>query len=221
MEVIRLENVWKVYKEGVETVALRGVDLSIEEGEYVSIMGPSGSGKSTLMHIMGLLDTPTRGKVYIEGRDVSRMNEDERARIRRKKIGFVFQAYNLIPSLTAVENVELPLLLDGVPREERRKVAVSLLERMGLGNRLHYYPNQLSGGQQQRVAIARALANDPRIILADEPTGNLDTKTGRKILDLFKELHEEGRTLVVVTHDPEVAREAERIVKIRDGRLVE
>ena len=221
MEVIRLENVWKVYREGVETVALRGVDLSIEEGEYVSIMGPSGSGKSTLMHIMGLLDTPTKGKVYIEGRDVSRMSEDERARIRRKKIGFVFQAYNLIPSLTAVENVELPLLLDGVPREERRKVAVSLLERMGLGNRLHYYPNQLSGGQQQRVAIARALANDPRIILADEPTGNLDTKTGRKILDLFKELHEEGRTLVVVTHDPEVAREAERIVKIRDGRLVE
>ncbi len=219
MEVIRLENVWKVYKEGVETVALRGINLSVEEGEYVSIMGPSGSGKSTLMHIMGLLDTPTKGRVYIEGKDVSRMKEDERAKIRRRKIGFVFQAYNLIPSLTAMENVELPLLLDGVPKERRRRIAISLLERMGLGNRLEYYPNQLSGGQQQRVAIARALANDPKIILADEPTGNLDTKTGRKILDLFKELHEEGRTLVVVTHDPEVAKEAERIVKIRDGKV--
>lgn len=221
MEVLRLEGVWKVYGDGVKTVALRDINLTIERGEYVSIMGPSGSGKSTLLHIMGLLDTPTRGRVLLEGKDVSRYSDDQRSLLRRRKLGFVFQAYNLIPSLTAVENAELPLLLDGVPKEKRRKLAVELLTKMGLGERLHHYPNQLSGGQKQRVAIARALINSPSIILADEPTGNLDSKAGEIILDLFDRIHQEGRTLVVVTHEEYVADRAERIIRIKDGRLIE
>ncbi len=220
MEVIRLEDVWKVYGTEVRVEALRGVDLSVEEGEFIAIMGPSGSGKSTLLHIMGLLDTPTRGRVFVLGREASRLSDDERALLRRESIGFVFQQYNLSPSLTALENVELPMLFAGVPPEKRRKRAVELLEAVGLGDRLHHYPNQLSGGQQQRVAIARALANNPHIILADEPTGNLDTKTGRRILEVFRELNERGKTVVIVTHDPEVAEAAEKIVKIRDGKIV-
>ncbi len=221
-EVVRLEDVWKVYGKGEAAVtALKGIDLTIHRGEYVAIMGPSGSGKSTLMHIMGLLDTPTKGKVYVGGRDVSWLGEDERALLRRNYIGFVFQTYNLIPTLTAMENVELPMIFAGVPERERKRRARELLEKVGLGDRVNHLPSQLSGGQQQRVAIARALANDPDLILADEPTGNLDSKTGERILDMFDELHDEGRTLVIVTHDEEVAKRAERIVRIRDGKIEE
>ncbi len=221
MGVIELENVWKVYINGVKTPVLKGITLNIEEGEYVSIMGPSGSGKSTLLNIMGLLDSPTEGRVILKGMDVSRLDENSKAEIRRKYIGFVFQSFNLIPSLTALENVELPLLFEGVPKKKRERIAIKLLNEVGLGNRMYYYPNQLSGGQQQRVAIARALANDPVVILADEPTGNLDSATGEKILNLFDSLHDRGKALVVVTHDIEVAERAERVVKIKDGRLIE
>ncbi len=220
--IIEVRDVWKIYGEGdAQVFALRGVTLSIEKGDFIAIMGPSGSGKSTLMHILGLLDTPTKGKVIIKGKDVSTLSEDERALIRRKTVGFVFQQYNLSPSLNALENVELPMLFAGVPKEQRRKRAKELLEMMGLGHRLYHYPNQLSGGQQQRVAIARALANDPEVILADEPTGNLDTKTGERIIELFKDLHRKGKTIVIVTHDPDVASAAEKIVHIRDGKILE
>ncbi len=220
--IIEVRDVWKIYGEGdAQVFALRGVTLSIEKGDFIAIMGPSGSGKSTLMHILGLLDTPTKGKVIIKGKDVSTLSEDERALIRRKTVGFVFQQYNLSPSLNALENVELPMLFAGVPKEQRRKRAKELLEMVGLGHRLYHYPNQLSGGQQQRVAIARALANDPEVILADEPTGNLDTKTGERIIELFKDLHRKGKTIVIVTHDPDVASAAEKIVHIRDGKILE
>ncbi len=209
---------WKVYKMGsVEVEALRGVSLKIERGEFVAIMGPSGSGKSTLMNIMGLLDTPTRGKVYLMGRDVSRLGEDELAEIRGKTVGFVFQRFNLLPYLTALENVLLPTLFLGEKREDRAR---ELLEAVGLGHRIHHLPSQLSGGEQQRVAIARALINDPEIILADEPTGNLDSKTGKQIMEIFRDLHKKGKTLILVTHDEEVAGYAERVVRIRDGRIL-
>ena len=218
MEALRLEKVWKVYKMGsVEVEALRGVSLKIERGEFVAIMGPSGSGKSTLMNIMGLLDTPTRGKVYLMGRDVSRLGEDELAEIRGKTVGFVFQRFNLLPYLTALENVLLPTLFLGEKREDRAR---ELLEAVGLGHRIHHLPSQLSGGEQQRVAIARALINDPEIILADEPTGNLDSKTGKQIMEIFRDLHKKGKTLILVTHDEEVAGYAERVVRIRDGRIL-
>lgn len=220
MALISARDVWKIYGEGdAATYALRGVSLDIEPGEFMAIVGPSGSGKSTLMHIIGLLDTPTRGNVFVKGRDVSTLSDDERAILRRKTIGFVFQQYNLSPSLNALENVELPMIFAGVPKKERRKRAKELLELVGLGHRLYHYPNQLSGGQQQRVAIARALANDPEVILGDEPTGNLDTKTGEKILKIFKDLKRMGKTIVIVTHDPDIAEEAEKIVKIRDGKI--
>lgn len=218
--MLELIDIWKIYRGGVETVALKGINIKIEDGEYVAIMGPSGSGKSTLLHIMGLLDTPTKGKVVLDRTDVSTLSENERAVIRRRKIGFVFQAFNLVPHLTVIENVELPLLLDGVPRAERRRRAAKMLEEVGLSHRLYHYPSQLSGGQKQRVAIARALINNPSIILADEPTGNLDSKTGEVILNMFDKLHEDGHTLVVVTHDPEVAKRAERVIKIKDGVVV-
>lgn len=220
MALISARDVWKIYGEGdAATYALRGVSLDIEPGEFMAIVGPSGSGKSTLMHIIGLLDTPTRGNVFVKGRDVSTLSDDERAILRRKTIGFVFQQYNLSPSLNALENVELPMIFAGVPKKERRKRAKELLELVGLGHRLYHYPNQLSGGQQQRVAIARALANDPEVILGDEPTGNLDTKTGEKILKIFKDLKRMGKTIVIVTHDQDIAEEAEKIVKIRDGKI--
>ena len=220
MNVIEVRNVWKIYGRGeAETVALRGVSLAIKKGEFVAIMGPSGSGKSTLMHIIGLLDTPTKGKVLIKGRDVSMLSENQRAILRRKTVGFVFQQYTLSPSLTALENVELPMIFAGVPRDVRRKRAKKLLEMVDMGDRLNYHPGQLSGGQQQRVAIARALANDPEIILADEPTGNLDTERGEKVLEIFHRLNEQGKTIVLVTHNPEVAGHAERVIKIRDGRI--
>ncbi|NPA77162.1 MAG: ABC transporter ATP-binding protein [Candidatus Diapherotrites archaeon] len=219
--IIRADNVWKVYGTGdAATYALKGVSVEIYPGEFVAIMGPSGSGKSTLMHILGLLDTPTKGHVYVHGTDVSTLGEDERAILRRKTLGFVFQQYNLSPSLTAIENVELPMLFAGVPAEKRHKRAKELLEMVDLGNRLYHYPNQLSGGQQQRVAIARALANDPEIILADEPTGNLDTERGKKVMEIFHQLNERGKTIVLVTHDPEIAKHAERVIMIRDGEIL-
>ncbi len=217
MAVLECKNVWKIYGSGEnKVIALRDINLSVEEGEFLIIMGPSGSGKSTLLHIIGCLDTPTKGEVYIEGKEVSKM---DLVKVRRKYIGFVFQQFNLIPNLNVYENVELPLIFSGVPKEKREKKVIEILERLGLSNRIYHYPNQLSGGQKQRVAIARALINNPKYILADEPTGNLDSKTGKEVMELFKELNEEGRTIILVTHDPNVAKYGSRIVYIKDGKL--
>ncbi len=221
MPLLEARDVWKIYGSGESaTYALRGVNITIDEGEFVAIMGPSGSGKSTLMHILGALDVPTKGKVHIMGRDVSGMNEKERAEVRRKIIGFVFQQFYLSPNLRVWENVALPLLFAGVPAEKRRKRAMELLKEVGLEEKAEKFPNQLSGGQQQRVAIARALANDPKVILADEPTGNLDSKTGKRIMELFTDLNKRGKTLVVVTHDPSIAAYAEKVYHVRDGKIV-
>ncbi len=220
MSLIETRDLVKIYRlDGVEVPALRGISLKIDIGEYVSIMGPSGSGKSTLMHILGCLDRPTSGKYYLDGLDISELDEDRLAEIRREKIGFVFQNFNLLPRITNIENVELPMTYAGVPSKERRKRAMALLERVGLSHRAFHRPTEISGGEAQRVAIARALANDPAIILADEPTGNLDTRTGREIMNLFEELNSEGRTVIVVTHDPEVSAKTKRIIRIRDGML--
>jgi putative ABC transport system ATP-binding protein len=220
--MIELKNVQKVYPMGeVSVPALRGISLTIHPGEFVAIMGPSGSGKSTLMHLIGCLDLPSDGVVQLDGKDITELDEDTLAQIRGKKVGFVFQTFNLIPTLTAQENVELPLFFQGVPREKRRARAAELLRKVGLDGRLHHKPAQLSGGERQRVAIARALANDPEIILADEPTGNLDSESGEAILELLAQLHREGKTIILVTHNPEAAAYAQRIVRIRDGRLVE
>ncbi|KUK26030.1 MAG: Transporter [Acetothermia bacterium 64_32] len=201
--------------------ALRGVDLAIAEGEYVAITGPSGSGKSTLLHLIGALHKPTSGQVLLEGIDLGRLSPEELARLRNAKIGFVFQQFHLLPRLTALENVELPMAYAGLRPKLRRERAQAALARVGLLEFAHHRPNQLSGGQCQRVAIARALVNEPALILADEPTGNLDTKTGDEIVELFSSLHREGRTLVVVTHEPEIAARAPRVVKLRDGRIEE
>jgi len=220
--MIELKNVHKVYPMGeVSVPALRGINLTIHPGEFVAIMGPSGSGKSTLMHLLGCLDLPSDGVVQLDGKDITKLDEDTLAQIRGKKVGFVFQTFNLIPTLTAQENVELPLFFQGVPREKRRARAAELLRKVGLDGRLHHRPAQLSGGERQRVAIARALANDPEVILADEPTGNLDSESGKAILELLAQLHREGKTIILVTHNPEAAAYAQRIVRIRDGRLVE
>jgi len=204
-----------------KVVALKNVNLRINKGEYIAVLGPSGSGKSTLLHMMGILDVPTSGKIYIEGREVSQLSEDERARIRGKKIGFVFQLFNLIPSLTALENAALPMMVYGVEKEERERRARELLEKLGLGERLNHKPSELSGGQRQRVAIARALANNPEVILADEPTGNLESKSGHEVVEIFTKLNKEGKTVVVVTHDEDIAKHARRIIRIKDGEVKE
>lgn len=218
MALIELAGVRKVYRNGTVVVeALRGVDFAVEEGEYVALMGPSGSGKSTLMNILGCLDRPTAGVHRFEGREVHALDEDARARLRARRIGFVFQRFNLVPRATVWENVEMPLMY-GDARNGRARVAWAL-ERVGLRDRAQHLPAEISGGEAQRAAIARALVPDPALILADEPTGNLDSRTGAEILGLFDELHREGRTLVVVTHDAEVARRARRIVRLRDGRI--
>ncbi|MDI3481038.1 MAG: putative transport system ATP-binding protein [Tepidanaerobacteraceae bacterium] len=219
--VINLENVYKIYKMGDTAVhALDDVSLKIDEGEFVAIVGPSGSGKSTLMNILGCLDTPTKGKYEFEGRDVSRLNDNELAAIRNRRIGFVFQNFNLLPKLTALENVELPLMYAGKSAAFRRKRAREMLEAVGLGERLHHKPKELSGGQQQRVAIARALAADPPVILGDEPTGNLDTKSGREIMEIMKTLNKNGKTIILITHDLNIAKQAQRNVHIQDGKIV-
>lgn len=218
--ILQLVNVCKSYSEGETGVtAVCGVDFTIHNGEMTAILGPSGSGKSTLLHIMGLLDRPTTGRVYVDSVETSGMSDTEQARIRGKKIGFVFQAFNLIPSLTTVENVELPLLVYGVPARQRREKATALLNRLGMGGRLSHLPNQLSGGERQRVAIARALINDPEILLADEPTGNLDSRTGAEVLRIMEELHQEGKTIIIVTHDENLVRITEKVVRLKDGKI--
>ena len=216
---VSLEAVTKTYMVGEPVHALDGVDLEIPRGSYVAVMGPSGSGKSTLMNVIGCLDTPTEGMVYLDGQEVTAMSDRERTRIRGEEVGFVFQTFNLMPRLTAVENVALPLVFRGISVDERRERAAELLERVGLGDRLDHVPNMLSGGQRQRVAIARALVNDPALILADEPTGNLDTETGENIMTLFEELHAEGNTVVMVTHERPIAEHAERVVHLLDGEI--
>jgi len=220
MALIETLDLWKTYIMGSEEIhALRGVSISIEGGEYVAIMGPSGSGKSTLMNLIGCLDTPTRGSYLLNGKQVSQMNDNELARIRNEEIGFVFQTFNLLPRATALHNVELPLVYGGVPVAERQQRAKLALEKVELTSRMSHRPNELSGGQRQRVAIARALVNNPSILLADEPTGNLDSKTGMEIMGLFERLHKAGNTIVLVTHEADVAAYAYRSIHLRDGQV--
>lgn len=218
--LIELKGIVKIYRVGSYDVrALQGIDLKIEKNEYLAVMGPSGSGKSTLMNILGCLDTPTSGVHVFENEKVSQLSDDELAGIRNRKIGFVFQTFNLLPRATAQANVELPMIYSGISIEQRRHYATEALEKVGLGDRLHHRPNQLSGGQRQRVAIARALVNNPSIILADEPTGNLDSKTGEEIMDVFNNLNKLGHTLIVVTHEEYIAADAKRIIRLRDGHI--
>jgi putative ABC transport system ATP-binding protein len=218
--LIEARGLWKTYQMGAEEIhALQGVDLTLESGEYLAIMGPSGSGKSTLMNLLGCLDTPTKGTYLLNEREVSSMTDDELARVRNKEIGFVFQTFNLLPRATALHNVELPLIYAGVTARQRQKSAMRALEEVDLADRVKHRPNELSGGQRQRVAIARALVNEPSILLADEPTGNLDSATGSEILALFDRLHQRGHTIIVVTHEPEVARHAGPVVHLKDGRV--
>ena len=219
--VIRIRGLRRDYDMGSEVVhALRGVDLDIARNEYVAIMGPSGSGKSTLMNLIGCLDTPSGGEYWLNGHEVSRMSDDALARVRNREIGFVFQTFNLLPRADVLHNVELPLVYAGVPRAERRRRAEEAIARVGLADRTHHKPNELSGGQQQRVAIARALVNQPSILLADEPTGNLDTHASEEILELLHELHTGGATILMVTHEPGIAHHASRIIHLRDGQIV-
>ena len=220
--IIKVKDVWKTYDLGENKVhALRGLDVDIKQGEFVAIMGPSGSGKSTAMNMIGCLDTPTKGKIFLDGKDISHLGESELAQIRGKKIGFIFQKFNLINTLTAKENIMLPLMFQGVSLEVRKKRAEDLLKMVGLEERMNHKPNELSGGQQQRVAIARALAVEPDVILADEPTGNLDTKTGENVMDFLKKLHKEkNTTIVLVTHDEEVGNHADRLEFLKDGIII-
>ena len=220
--LIDIRDITKFYQMGQEEVhALSGVNLGVERGEYVAIMGPSGSGKSTLMNLIGCLDTPTSGSYVLNGREVARMTDDELAAIRNQEIGFVFQTFNLLPRTTAIQQVELPLVYAGLPRRERRERAVASLQAVGLGDRMTHHPNEMSGGQRQRVAVARALINNPSILLADEPTGNLDSQTGNEIMGLFEQLNLRGNTIVLVTHEEDVAAHARRIVRLRDGKVTE
>ena len=220
MALIETQDLWKTYQMGSEEIhALRGVSIQIEKGEYVAIMGPSGSGKSTLMNLIGCLDTPSKGSYLLNAKQVSQMNDDELARIRNEEIGFVFQTFNLLPRATALHNVELPLVYGGVSGKERTERARAALEKVELADRQTHRPNQLSGGQRQRVAIARALVNNPSILLADEPTGNLDSKTGVEIMGVFEKLHAAGNTVVLVTHEPDIAAYAHRAIHIRDGQV--
>lgn len=219
--IIELKGVTKYYQMGDNTVkALDGIDIDIEKGDFVAIMGPSGSGKSTAMNLVGSLDLATKGDIFLDNYDIEHLEESELAQIRGKKIGFIFQNFNLIPNLTAKENVMLPMLFQDVDKEERERKAEELLELVELDERMDHYPNQLSGGQQQRVAIARSLANDPEVILADEPTGNLDSKTGKKVMEFLEELHKKGKTIIMVTHDPNLAQEyAKKVYWLRDGKV--
>lgn len=222
MHLIEVRDVYKIYNPGENQVnALDGVSLTIDEGEFVAIIGQSGSGKSTLMNMLGLLDTPTHGEYYINGKLVDDLTDDQMSVIRNEEIGFIFQGFNLISSLTALENVELPLVYRGMSKQERREISKDALERVGLGSRMNHLPAEMSGGQQQRVAVARAIAARPPVILADEPTGNLDTKSTKEVMAILHELKDEGRTVIVITHDNEIAEEAERVIRIRDGKLVE
>ena len=220
MSLIETRDLWKTYVMGSEEIhALRGVSITIERGEYVAIMGPSGSGKSTLMNLIGCLDTPSKGSYLLNEKQVSQMNDNELARIRNEEIGFVFQTFNLLPRATALQNVELPLVYAGVPSKDRHERALGALEKVELTSRKTHRPNELSGGQRQRVAIARALVNNPSILLADEPTGNLDSKTGNEIMGLFARLHEAGNTIVLVTHEADIAAYAHRVIHVRDGQV--
>lgn len=220
--ILSMRNIVKRYKMGdEEQTVLRGIDFEVYEGEFVAVLGPSGSGKSTLMNIIGCLDTPTEGSYILHGRDVSGLDENALAVVRSKEIGFIFQSFQLLKRQNALENVELPLVYAGMRASEREKRATLMLERVGLSEKLHHFPNQLSGGQQQRVAIARALANDPAILLADEPTGALDQQTGKQVMNLFHDLNEEGHTIIMITHDINIARHAKRIVRLLDGELSE
>ena len=221
-KLIELRNVYKIYSEGLESEvrALDGVSLEVERGEFVAVVGQSGSGKSTMMNVLGCLDIPTRGDYFLDGVDVRELSDKELSRIRNKQIGFIFQQYNLIQNLTVLENVELPLLYAGVPAEERRERAIHSLERVGLADKRKHLPSQLSGGQQQRVSIARALAGSPSVILADEPTGALDSRTGREVLGFLKKLNREGDTVVLITHDNSIAVRADRIIRLQDGRII-
>ncbi len=220
--LIEMHELTRVYQLGPQDIyALRGIDLIVDHGEYLAIMGPSGSGKSTLMNIIGCLDRPTAGKYVLDGTPVEAMDDDELAAVRNKKVGFVFQTFNLLPRTTALQNVELPLVYAKIPRLERHALAEEALVSVGLGDRMSHQPNELSGGQRQRVAIARALVNKPSLLLADEPTGNLDSQTGHEILDVFRELHSRGNSIIIVTHEDDVAREAKRIIHLRDGHVVD
>jgi len=217
-KIIQIEQLTKIYHLGkVKVEALRGVSFEINTGDFISIMGPSGSGKSTLMHIIGCLDYPTGGKYFLSGQDVSKLNDDQLALFRNQKIGFVFQEFNLLPKATILRNVELPLTYNNTHSKNKKQLAVQALEEVGLGNRLKHRPNEISGGQKQRVAIARALVNRPSIILADEPTGNLDSKTGQDIMNIIKKLHDDGNTIILVTHEPEIAQYSQRVLHLKDG----